>query len=121
MAFRKYLADRPDLLASMQAAEQIETSARTLGVLGLTNAYHGDTLGTMDAVAPSPYNGLQQTPWYAACVKCSTTVFYCALARRLLVLWHCFHISWCAALISCSGVSALFAEEPLASALAECL
>lgn len=35
-------------------------------VLGLTEGYHGDTLGAMDAVAPSPFNGRRQTPWYAA-------------------------------------------------------
>ena len=64
MAFRKFLADRPDLLAGMQAAEETGSLRPALGVLGLANAYHGDTLGTMDAVAPSPYNGLQQTPWY---------------------------------------------------------
>lgn len=33
-------------------------------VVGLTEAYHGDTLGAMDAVPPSPYNGRRQTPWY---------------------------------------------------------
>ncbi len=64
MAFRKFLADRPELLADMQAAEESGSQSPALGVLGLANAYHGDTLGTMDAVAPSPYNGLQQTPWY---------------------------------------------------------
>ena len=33
-------------------------------VLGLQNAYHGDTLGAMDCVAPSVYNGRLQAPWY---------------------------------------------------------
>jgi dethiobiotin synthetase/adenosylmethionine--8-amino-7-oxononanoate aminotransferase len=33
-------------------------------VLGLCEAYHGDTLGAMDAVGPSPFNGRGQTPWY---------------------------------------------------------
>lgn len=33
-------------------------------VLGLAEGYHGDTLGAMDAVAPSPFNGRLQTPWY---------------------------------------------------------
>lgn len=63
MAFRKYLADRPDFLAKLRAANRQKAVLPTLGVLGLANAYHGDTLGTMDAVAPSPYNGTQQTPW----------------------------------------------------------
>ena len=34
-----------------------------LQVVGLTNGYHGDTLGVMDAVAPSPYVGPEQMPW----------------------------------------------------------
>lgn len=34
-------------------------------VVGLREAYHGDTLGAMEAVAPSPFNGRLQTPWYS--------------------------------------------------------
>jgi len=37
-------------------------SQRT-GFICLQNGYHGDTLGCMDAVAPSPYTGARQTPW----------------------------------------------------------
>ena len=33
-------------------------------MLGLQEGYHGDTLGAMDAVAPSPYNGRLQSPWF---------------------------------------------------------
>lgn len=85
MAFRKFLADRPDLLASMQTADQMTKSPKVLGVLGLTNAYHGDTLGTMDAVAPSPYNGLRQTPWYAALVQHSSILLsLCHFVTRVL-------------------------------------
>lgn len=35
-----------------------------LEVVGLTNAYHGDTLGAMDAVPPSVYNRSQFPTWY---------------------------------------------------------
>ncbi|KAF5825977.1 hypothetical protein DUNSADRAFT_5588 [Dunaliella salina] len=35
-----------------------------LQVVGLANAYHGDTLGAMDCVPPSPFNGPAQAPWY---------------------------------------------------------
>ena len=35
-----------------------------LEVIGIAEGYHGDTLGCMDAVAPSVYNGPRQTPWY---------------------------------------------------------
>ena len=34
-------------------------------VVGLRDSYHGDTLGAMDAGAPSAFNGPRQTPWYA--------------------------------------------------------
>ena len=34
-------------------------------VVGLREAYHGDTLGAMEAVAPSPFTGRLQTPWYS--------------------------------------------------------
>jgi len=38
--------------------------AYALQVVGLANAYHGDTLGAMDCVPPSPFNGPAQAPWY---------------------------------------------------------
>lgn len=33
-------------------------------MVGLENAYHGDTLGAMDCVAPSVFNAPSQAPWY---------------------------------------------------------
>lgn len=33
-------------------------------VLALRGSYHGDTLGAMEAQAPSPYTGFYQQPWY---------------------------------------------------------
>lgn len=33
-------------------------------VLALKGSYHGDTLGAMEAQAPSPYTGFLQQPWY---------------------------------------------------------
>lgn len=39
------------------------TIEQHLQVVGITNGYHGDTLGVMDAVAPSPYVGPEQMPW----------------------------------------------------------
>jgi hypothetical protein len=54
MAFRAYMHDNP-------GSEQC-----SLEVVGLLDGYHGDTLGCMDAVAPSPYNGPRQSPWYSS-------------------------------------------------------
>jgi dethiobiotin synthetase/adenosylmethionine--8-amino-7-oxononanoate aminotransferase len=34
-------------------------------VLALKGSYHGDTLGAMDAQAPSAYTGFLQQPWYS--------------------------------------------------------
>lgn len=33
-------------------------------VLALRGSYHGDTLGAMEAQAPSSYTGFLQQPWY---------------------------------------------------------
>lgn len=49
-------ADSPDAGSSSGGGE--------LGVLGLHGAYHGDTLGSQDCVAPSAFNGPLQSPWY---------------------------------------------------------
>ena len=53
MAFRTYMHSNPG------------TEHCSLEVVGLADGYHGDTLGCMDAVAPSVYNGSRQTPWYS--------------------------------------------------------
>ncbi|KAK2077256.1 hypothetical protein QBZ16_004890 [Prototheca wickerhamii] len=73
MAFRTYLSRKPDLAARAgvvkgdapagEAHSNLSPSIE-LGVIGLTEAYHGDTLGAMECVAPSPYNGPKQTVWY---------------------------------------------------------
>lgn len=55
MAMRKYVHDRPGM---------IWKDGPALHVVGITNGYHGDTLGAMDAVADSPFNDTNQTPWY---------------------------------------------------------
>ncbi|KAL3138910.1 hypothetical protein ABBQ32_005731 [Trebouxia sp. C0010 RCD-2024] len=55
MGMRKFVHDRPGI---------IWQGGPALHVMGLTNGYHGDTLGAMDAVAQSPYNSFDQTPWY---------------------------------------------------------
>ena len=51
MAFRAFIAQHP------------QQDASRLEVVGIAEGYHGDTLGCMDAVAPSVYNGPRQTPW----------------------------------------------------------
>jgi hypothetical protein len=35
-----------------------------LQVLALKGSYHGDTLGALEAQAPSAYTGFLQQPWY---------------------------------------------------------
>ncbi|KAK9076821.1 hypothetical protein SSX86_005155 [Deinandra increscens subsp. villosa] len=57
MAFRKFLADNKLLL-------DLDDSSIELKVVALRGSYHGDTLGAMDAQAPSPYTGFLQQPWY---------------------------------------------------------
>ncbi|MEW5314668.1 MAG: hypothetical protein WDW38_006143 [Sanguina aurantia] len=64
MAFRSYL-DRQGLLPDPAAAGQAGADPPVLQVLGLQNAYHGDTLGAVDCVAPSVFNTALQAPWYS--------------------------------------------------------
>lgn len=67
MAFRKYVSDHSSEIAAEAASKadagEQESRELKLDVIGLQGGYHGDTLGAMDAVAPSPYNGMRQTPW----------------------------------------------------------
>ncbi|GFS40666.1 adenosylmethionine-8-amino-7-oxononanoate transaminase [Actinidia rufa] len=61
MAFRKFLFDNGILLGLPKA----DTTERCidLKVLALRGSYHGDTLGAMEAQAPSSYTGYLQQPW----------------------------------------------------------
>nr|GLL36163.1 bifunctional dethiobiotin synthetase/7,8-diamino-pelargonic acid aminotransferase, mitochondrial [Ipomoea trifida] len=62
MALRKFLFDHKVLLENSNgngADRYID-----LKVLALRGSYHGDTLGAMEAQAPSPYTGFYQQPWY---------------------------------------------------------
>ncbi|KAK8515581.1 hypothetical protein V6N12_075615 [Hibiscus sabdariffa] len=62
MAFRKFSSDHgifPELLKNNPA-----DSCHELMVLALKGSYHGDTLGAMEAQAPSAYTGFLQQPWY---------------------------------------------------------
>lgn len=74
MAFRLFLVDHPSV-----------PQETDLGVLGLEGAYHGDTLGAMDAVAPSIYNA-RQTPW------CRSPGTHTSLAPSLPIPFLLFHV-----------------------------
>jgi dethiobiotin synthetase/adenosylmethionine--8-amino-7-oxononanoate aminotransferase len=61
MAFRKYACDHGIIVDS-------EKDIRSEGsvhfkVLALNGSYHGDTLGAMEAQAPSAYTSFLQQPW----------------------------------------------------------
>ncbi|KAL6189075.1 hypothetical protein ACLB2K_040465 [Fragaria x ananassa] len=62
MAFRKFSHDHGLLLESLKD-NSIERCPE-LVVLALNGSYHGDTLGAMEAQAPSCYTGFLQQPWY---------------------------------------------------------
>ncbi|KAF5456290.1 hypothetical protein F2P56_025788 [Juglans regia] len=62
MAFRKFSFDHgllSDFRKDNMAGRGVE-----LMVLALRGSYHGDTLGAMEAQAPSSYTGFLQQPWY---------------------------------------------------------
>ncbi len=70
MAFRKYITDheqQPEEGAATDTVEEDDEQLpedEDLHIIGLTESYHGDTLGCMDLSGPSPFNGRKQTPWY---------------------------------------------------------
>ncbi|KGN65428.1 bifunctional dethiobiotin synthetase/7,8-diamino-pelargonic acid aminotransferase, mitochondrial isoform X1 [Cucumis sativus] len=61
MAFRKFSIDH-----GIHDAQECNADAQRseLMVLALNGSYHGDTLGAMEAQAPSCYTGFLQQPWY---------------------------------------------------------
>ncbi|KAM5553913.1 bifunctional dethiobiotin synthetase/7,8-diamino-pelargonic acid aminotransferase, mitochondrial [Rosa sericea] len=62
MAFRKFSHDHGLLLESLK--DNSTERCPELVVLALNGSYHGDTLGAMEAQAPSCYTGFLQQPWY---------------------------------------------------------
>ncbi|RDX82061.1 Bifunctional dethiobiotin synthetase/7,8-diamino-pelargonic acid aminotransferase, mitochondrial, partial [Mucuna pruriens] len=62
MAFRKFSVDH-GLNLDCHEDTPNERSIELM-VLALQRSYHGDTLGAMEAQAPSSYTGFLQQPWY---------------------------------------------------------
>lgn len=63
MAFRRFLTDNN--LLSCHESVNVDGRCMDLKVLALRGSYHGDTLGAMEAQAPSHYTGFLQQPWYS--------------------------------------------------------
>nr|CAB3482573.1 unnamed protein product [Digitaria exilis] len=63
MAFRKFSLDH-GILADGEELIKKERNIQ-LKVLALNGSYHGDTLGAMEAQAPSAYTSFLQQPWYS--------------------------------------------------------
>uniref|UniRef100_K3YL59 Bifunctional dethiobiotin synthetase/7,8-diamino-pelargonic acid aminotransferase, mitochondrial n=1 Tax=Setaria italica TaxID=4555 RepID=K3YL59_SETIT len=63
MAFRKFSLDH-GILADSEKSIRNERNIQ-LKVLALNGSYHGDTLGAMEAQAPSAYTSFIQQPWYS--------------------------------------------------------
>ncbi|KAJ4827784.1 Bifunctional dethiobiotin synthetase/7,8-diamino-pelargonic acid aminotransferase, mitochondrial [Turnera subulata] len=62
MAFRKFTCANANILQLLNNNKS--EGCIELKVLALKGCYHGDTLGAMEAQAPSPYTGFLQQPWY---------------------------------------------------------
>ncbi|GJN09705.1 hypothetical protein PR202_ga27735 [Eleusine coracana subsp. coracana] len=60
MAFRKFCDDHGIQMDNAKSIRNIQ-----LKVLALNGSYHGDTLGAMEAQAPSAYTSFLQQPWYS--------------------------------------------------------
>ncbi|XP_077238285.1 adenosylmethionine-8-amino-7-oxononanoate transaminase [Tasmannia lanceolata] len=63
MAFRKFSFDHGILVDSFKG--NLVEGCIEFKVLALNGSYHGDTLGAMEAQAPSSYTGFLQQPWYS--------------------------------------------------------
>ncbi|KAL6842248.1 hypothetical protein ACP4OV_027896 [Aristida adscensionis] len=63
MAFRKFAHDHGILVDSEKSARNGKHVR--FKVLALNGSYHGDTLGAMEAQAPSAYTSFLQQPWYS--------------------------------------------------------
>lgn len=63
MAFRKFASDH----GFLPECSEMDSGkiCPEFKVLALRGSYHGDTLGAMEAQAPSPYTGFLQQPWYS--------------------------------------------------------
>ncbi|EKX52140.1 hypothetical protein GUITHDRAFT_161318 [Guillardia theta CCMP2712] len=59
MAMRKFMRTHSLLEKSPE-----ELSKLKVRIMGLKGSYHGDTLGAMNAQAPSVFTGFKQMPWY---------------------------------------------------------
>ncbi|KAI3958419.1 hypothetical protein MKW98_011107 [Papaver atlanticum] len=62
MAFRKFSSDH-GIISDLCKGNLVEKHLE-FKVLALNGSYHGDTLGAMEAQAPSSYTGFLQQPWY---------------------------------------------------------
>ncbi|XP_014510153.1 bifunctional dethiobiotin synthetase/7,8-diamino-pelargonic acid aminotransferase, mitochondrial isoform X1 [Vigna radiata var. radiata] len=62
MAFRKFSVDHGLIVDCHE--DTTNERPTELMVLALQRSYHGDTLGAMEAQAPSSYTGFLQQPWY---------------------------------------------------------
>ncbi|XP_021304673.1 bifunctional dethiobiotin synthetase/7,8-diamino-pelargonic acid aminotransferase, mitochondrial isoform X2 [Sorghum bicolor] len=63
MAFRKFCLDH-GIMSGSENSTRNERNIQ-LKVLALNGSYHGDTLGAMEAQAPSAYTSFLQQPWYS--------------------------------------------------------
>ncbi|XP_020592609.1 bifunctional dethiobiotin synthetase/7,8-diamino-pelargonic acid aminotransferase, mitochondrial [Phalaenopsis equestris] len=61
MALRKFSLDH----GLMNFENENSSGAFEIRVLALRGSYHGDTLGAMEAQAPTSYTGFLQHPWYS--------------------------------------------------------
>ncbi|CAH2042838.1 unnamed protein product [Thlaspi arvense] len=54
-----------------------------MNVLALRGSYHGDTLGAMEAQAPSSYTSFLQQPWYECLCQTRYSARYGAIASAI--------------------------------------
>jgi dethiobiotin synthetase/adenosylmethionine--8-amino-7-oxononanoate aminotransferase len=94
MAFRKFMTDH-----KVAPDERMVT-------IGLNGGYHGDTLGVLNAQAPSPYASTYQHPWYSgAGVFIEPPTLSCIRSRWRVILPNDF--------LDCTSASTISLEEQI--------
>ncbi|CAN6458913.1 unnamed protein product [Victoria cruziana] len=83
MAFRKYSVDHGILSRLTDLKPHMDNI--DFKVLALSGSYHGDTLGAMEAQAPSPFTGFLQQPWYLVIQGAGGMQMIDPLFQRVLV------------------------------------
>lgn len=117
MAFRKFSFDHGIYISY---GNDISNQIYEFKVLALSGSYHGDTLGAMEAQAPSTYTSFSQQPWYSGrgLFLDPPTVFICNEVWSLSIPYSLYSGQMCREDLRFSSCDELFCQSRNSSTLA---